>query len=171
MALTGKEKAMILLSILGNELASKILAHLPQEYADLITSSIENLPKPSADAITAVLNDISQFMALEKGQTKRGIEEKPSSERPQPVRSLLDILFYAHPKKIAIALSAERTSVAAFILSFFPNVQAGEVLSFMSERKKEIDMALRSLKKPPISESVKVKLIEILASRIERMAA
>lgn len=179
MALTGKEKAMILLSILGTESASKIMGHLPQEYSDLIASSIDNLPKPSSDAIASVLNDFSSFMALDKSHVKRGIEEKASvrpaeagqtQERPLSSRSPLDIIFYSHPKKIAIALSAERIPVAAFILSFLPNVQAGEVLSFMSERRKEIEITMRNLKKPPIAEAVKAKILEILAARLERLA-
>lgn len=179
MALTGKEKAMILLTILGTELASKIMEHLPQEYSDLIASGIDNLPKPSSDAIASVLNDFSSFMALEKGPIKRVIEERLSiktaepsqiSERPASARSPLDILFYSHPKKIAIALSAERIPVVAFTLSFLPNVQAGEVLSFMSERRKEIEITMRNLKKPPIAEAVKAKILEILAARLERLA-
>ena len=180
MGLTGKEKAMILLSILGNDLASKIMEHLPQEYANLIASSIDHLPKPSSEAISAVLNDFSSFMALEKAPIKREIEEKTSIAKDhgnqnietQPsARSPLDILFYSHPKKIAIALSAERIPVVAFILSFLPNVQSSEVLSFMNERRKEIEITMRNMKKPPIAEAVKVGIIEILAKRLERLAA
>lgn len=169
MALSGREKATILLSILGTDLSSKVMGYLPSEFADLIAQGIDRLPKPSPEALAKVLDDFSSFMALAKAPARKVIED--NSAKPSYPRNNLDAIFYSQPKKIAIALSAERIPTIAFLLSYLPQVQADEVLSFMSERKREIESAIRNIKKPIISEKIKIKLMEILAGRLERLSA
>ncbi len=169
MALSGREKATILLSILGTDISSQILKLLPDDLADLITAGINNLPNPSADAITSVLEEFTQFFTLPSAAQRKAIEEPAEQRMAEVQRSPYDIVFYSQPRKTAAALSAERNSVVAFILSFFPAVNAKEVLMYLGERKKEIDQFMKGLKQTPVSESLKEKLILILAERLQRL--
>lgn len=175
MVLTGREKATILLSLLGSELSSQILQNLPEEFADLIAAGVNNLPTPSSNVIASVLDEFASFMALPAAPPRRVIEESsrpPSITTPpaEPKRSPYDILFYSPPRKVAVALSAERSYVTAYVLSILPPVQAAEVMTFMSERRKEIETIMRNLKKPPVSEQIKDRIVEILSDRLERLA-
>lgn len=171
MALSGREKATILLSILGTDLSAKVMSYLPSEFADLIAQGIDHLPKPSPDALAKVLDDFSSFMALAKAPARKAIEDNSTAGKPTFPRNNLDTVFYSQPKKIAIALSAERIPTVAFVLSHLPNVQSAEILSFMSERKREIESAIRNIKKPEISEKITAKIMEMLSQRLERLSA
>ncbi|MCX5750028.1 MAG: hypothetical protein NTZ10_07335 [Candidatus Saganbacteria bacterium] len=173
MVLTGREKATILLSLLGADLSAQILRSLPPDMADLIASGINNLPNPSSDVISSVLEEFASFIALPDASQKRGIEQQASARStqapPKANRSPYDTLFYSKPKKVAMALSAERSSVTAFVMSMLPAVQARDVLAFMPDRKNEIEDIMRDLRQTPMSEKVKEDVIAILAERIERM--
>ncbi len=186
MALTGREKATILLSILGTDLSGEVLKHLPDELADLITSGINNLPTPSPLAISSILEEFSNFFTLQAKQKKVLQEPAPEPEQNDQIirnderktqeipmesnKSDLDKIFYSSPKKIAIALSAERPSVVAFILSLLPPVHINEVLSFMTDRKKEVEELLKSMKTNSINESLREKIVPIIADRLERLS-
>ena len=178
MPLSGREKATILLSLLGTEMSEKILETLPPDIGDSITSLITSLPNPSSDVIAEVLREFSEMMLPEAPQRK-AIEEAPQQsyqqqntervEQPVP-KSPFDVIFYAHPKQVAASLSAERGAVAAFVIALLPPVQAGEVMSHMTERRKEIEDMLRIIKKNSLSDKITERILPILSDRIERMA-
>jgi len=174
MALTGREKATILLSLLGADLSAQIMRSLPPDMADMIASGINHLPNPSSDVISSVLEEFASFMSLPGYAPKRAIEQESSLQGGrQPAskqkRSPYDTLFYSMPKKVAMALSCERLSVAAFILSLLPQVQARDVMSFMPDRKRQLEEMVRDMKKTPLSDVIKEKIVPVLAERIERM--
>lgn len=168
------------MSLLGAELSSEILQKLPEGFSDMITSGINNLPTPSAELVGSVLEEFSSFMSLPSAAPRKALEqpEKPGEpdvvrvQKPQveASRSPYDIIFYSQPRKVAVALSAERACVTAFILSLLPPVQAKEVISFMSERKKELDAAMRAMKSPPIASHAREMTVKIVADRLERFA-
>ena len=180
MALTGRQKATILLSLLGTEISSEILKFLPEDLSDAITSGMSNLPAPSPELVSSVLEEFSGFMTLPPAQGTSAAQEKhytpAASEKPAKMpaqetkRSPYDILFYSQPRKIAAALSAERPWVVAFVLSILPEVQRKEALSYMSERKIELDRMGKSLKNTPIKEQIKENTVKILSGRLERLS-
>ena len=178
MVLTGRQKATILLSLLGTEISSEILKFLPEDLSDAITSGMNNLPAPSPELISSVLEEFSGFMTLPSAKAAPVAEKKPytptGAQDKAPVqespRSPYDILFYSQPRKIAAALSAERVWVVAFVLSVLPEVQRKEVLSFMTERRSDLERMLKSLKNPPVREQVKESVVKILSGRLERMS-
>jgi len=75
MALTGREKATILLSLLGADLSAQIMRSLPPDMADMIASGIHHLPNPSSDVISSVLEEFASFMSLPGYAPKRAIEQ------------------------------------------------------------------------------------------------
>jgi len=176
MPLSGREKATILLSLLGSELAERILSFLPEDLADLITGGINRLPTPSSDAIKTVLDEFAGFVALPQGSSEERITSLPedlagtAAEAPQASNSVPDQVLYSHPKKLAMALSSERTPVCAYVLSLMPAVASAEVLSLMPERRREIESLMRALKKPPIAEKLDEALLKTLAEKMERMS-
>ncbi|HVN66917.1 MAG TPA: hypothetical protein VMT55_00970, partial [Candidatus Sulfotelmatobacter sp.] len=64
MALTGREKATIFLSILGADVSSRVLRYLPGELADLIAAGVNHLPTPSPEALSEVMEEYRGFLAL-----------------------------------------------------------------------------------------------------------
>lgn len=176
MTLSGREKATILLSLLGPELAERILSFLPEDLADLITGGINRLPTPSSDAIKTVLDEFAGFVALPEGPSEERLPHlredfvKTDQESPPAQNNASDQVLYSHPKKLAMALSSERTPVCAYVLSLMPAVASAEVLSLMPERRREIESLMRALKKPPIAEKLDEELLKTLAEKMERMS-
>lgn len=180
MVLTGRQKATILLSLLGTEISSEILKFLPEDLSDAITSGMSSLPAPSPELISSVLEEFSGFMTLPSAsgasEEQRVRYTSPSAEKPSKAttqetqRSPYDILFYSQPRKIAAALSAERPWIVAFVLSILPEVQRKEALSYMNERKNDLERMVKSLKTPPIKEQIKENTVKILSGRLERLS-
>lgn len=180
MVLTGRQKATILLSLLGTEISSEILKFLPEDLSDAITSGMSSLPAPSPELISTVLEEFSGFMTLPSAQSaseepenrySAAVSEKPAKTSAQETqRSPYDILFYSQPRKIAAALSAERPCIVAFVLSVLPEVQRKEALSYMNERKNELERMVKSLKNTPIKEQIKENTVKILSGRLERLS-
>ncbi len=179
MPLTGRQKATILLSLLGTEISSEILKFLPEDLSDAITSGMNNLPAPSPELISSVLKEFSGFMTLPPGQQDMPAQNKsyvPEPEKktkgsvPDTQRSPYDILFYSQPRKIAAALSAERGWVVAFVLSILPEIQRKEALSYMTDRKNDLERMIKSLKNPPVRDQVKEQIIKVLSGRLERLS-
>ena len=174
MSLSGREKATILLSLLGADLAEKILSYLPEDLADLITSGINRLPTPSSDAIKSVLDEFAGFVSLPASErhTVPAIETQAPQMQPEEEQSKnpFDAVFYSAPKKLAMALSSERTPVAAYVLSLMPAVASGEVLALMPERKREIESLMKTIKKPSAPEKMNENILKALAEKLERIS-
>lgn len=174
MALTGREKATILLSLLGADLSAQILKSMPSDMADMIASGINELPNPSSDVISSVLEEFASFMALPGAAPRRVIEQQPSSRQSQQTpqkqkRSPYDVLFYSVPKKVAMVLSGERPSVAAFIISILPAVQAKEVLNLLPDKGRDLEEMVSQIRQTPFTEQLKQEIVPVLAERIERL--
>ncbi len=182
MPLTGRQKATILLSLLGPELSGLILKFLPEDLQDAITSGMNSLPAPSPELISSVIKELSGFMALPSAvqetpvttkqnnisEPARVVNVKPTqSETP---RSPYDILFYSQPKKVAAALSAERVPVIVFVLSILPEVQRKEVLNYFGDKKIEFERMIKTIKNTLVKEKIKENVVKILSARLERLS-
>lgn len=140
MALTGREKATIFLSILGAETSSRVLRYLPDELADLIAAGINHLPTPSPEALEEVLGDFKGFLALPEAETKA----------PQRIEE--------RPKRSYAALMRERPQMIAFLLSLMPAEQREEALRSLPKEKPVVQELMSGLKKNPLSPKLEVKL-------------
>lgn len=145
MALTGREKATIFLSILGAETASRILRYLPGELADLIAAGINHLPTPSPEALSEVLGEFQSHLALPEAA-------------PAPPPSV--------PRRAYSALVYERPQMAAFLLSLLSHEERGEALQSLPRERAVIEELSGGLKANPLRSKLEEKLKESFAGKL-----
>ncbi len=169
MPLSGREKATILLSILGTESSAKILRRLPDELADLIAAGVDHLPTPSPEALLAVLEDFNRYLSLPPSYHPEAAGNAAVADNGNKNRVYQDpkaLLLASSPKKIALNLVHERPQLIAFIVSLLPAGQAADVMAYLPEQRKEVESLLRDIKKIPLSNKIESKVLETLAEKL-----
>jgi hypothetical protein len=76
--LTGKQKAQMLISLLGDE-SQDVLSKLSEESASLLTSSIEDAPKPDPITLNSLISEILEKVSTIKGEGQFDLSH-PSAE-------------------------------------------------------------------------------------------
>lgn len=156
-ALTGREKAAILLVSLGTERASGIYKHLKEEEIEQLTLEIANLRKIDSEVKEDVLEEFYEICLAKNYIAEGGIEyakeilEKAlggqkalelinkltSSLQVRPFdfarkadpTQLLNFIQNEHPQTIALIMAYLRPQQAAIILSSLPLEKQAEVAS------------------------------------------
>ena len=113
--MTGKQKAAVLLSLLGQETASAVLQQLPEEMATYMTSGF-SVP-PTQEQIAMVLHELRSLPPV--------VEPKPPSPREESLTSVpsekelntLAGLAKYMPVKLMEFLKNERRQMIVFLLS------------------------------------------------------
>lgn len=167
MALSGREKATILLSILGAEASAKILSFLPPEMADVLVSQVNNLPRPSPAALSEVVGDFRRAMALPPSAAPREIEA--STAAPREERRTFkpgDIISSVPGRTLIPLLLRERPQTIAFVLNELPEGRVAEVLTYLPEQRREVEYLLNTIKSNPLSGAVKEGVLASIAKRL-----
>ena len=149
MALTGREKATIFLSILGADVSSRVLRYLPEEIADLIAAGINHLPTPSPQVLSEVLDEYQSFLALPETATPEPIVTRP----PAPRRAYASLMY-------------ERPQTTAFLLSLLPEEERGEILQSLPREKALIEELLAELRVNPLRPKLEAKFREVFAGKV-----
>lgn len=157
MALSGREKATIFLSLLGTETSSRILRYLPGELADLIASGINHLPTPSPDALSEVLGELNSFLALPEA------EKAPAEERTLPPPRVEE---KPRPRRNYALLMYERPQMIAYLLSIMPEDQREEALLNLPREKVLIEELINTIKTNSLSPKIELKLKELYKGRL-----
>ena len=155
MALTGRQKAEVLISILDRKSIDKLSLFLPDEYASILETKVQNLPPPSPEALMAVLKEVQSVSFLPKGPQKKPQKKEefiPGMEGVSHIQS----------KLLGSRLLTERPQTAAFILSFLPKEKAEDVISYVPEKRREIEALLKNIKRNPISSKLKDTVFDVL---------
>jgi flagellar motor switch protein FliG len=150
MALAGREKATILLSILGSEAASRILRYLPGELADLIAAGIEHLPSPSPEALGEVLQESQGFLALAPGG---------------PETAHLPAAGATSRKSYAVLMS-ERPQTIAFIISLLPPEEKEDALHYFLRERGMVEELMAELKATPLETKLEEAIKKIYAGKV-----
>lgn len=150
MALTGREKATIFLSILGAETSSRVLRYLPDELADLIAAGVNHLPTPSPEALSEVLGEFKSYLALPEAAP-----EEPVVPRP-----------LASPPKFYTFLMYERPQMISFLLSLLPEVERSEVLHSLPRERGMVEEFLNTLKTNLLRPKLEEKLKAVFAGKL-----
>lgn len=171
MQLSGREKATILLSLLGSDVSSRVLRYLPHELAEIIAQGINNLPAPTPEAVKDVVEDFRGFLAL-PSKRKRGpalteeIEEAPPPPPPKP-ETPLERLLKVPAKKMSYLLSFERPQLIAFLLTHFPPLYREEILGNLQDQRQLIEEIIRSYRKTSAEKDLFDRTVNYLLEKLE----
>ena len=167
MALSGKEKATILLSILGADLAAPILDRLPGDLADILLSSSGNIPKPTPETIARVITEFREFVSLPAPPKRPAIEGGPAqSERKEGGGSPKDILSRVPGRVLIPILLRERPQTIAFVLKGLPESRVTEVLTYLPEQRREVEYLLNNIKQNPLMDEIRDDVLQYVSSKL-----
>lgn len=178
MALSGFEKAAILLSSLGEDTAAEVLKNLNEKEIGKITAQMTRLEKVSRETIDIVIKEASE--SVSKGDIRMGGEEfakkmlqkglgEESATKYMELASQedpLEALRWIDPKTLVTFLASEHPQTIALIVSLLEPIRAAEVLSAMSETIKA-DVAMRIAATERIPEHAIEELKEVLKGQLD----
>jgi len=126
----GKEKALIFLSSMGDEVSRKILNCLPDKISAQISQDLSKFKKPTPSAIAFVLKELARF-TFNRQEEPLKIDAPQSAPEPEPnpdpEREETDKLSRIGRKplqELVTLLQDELPQTAAFILSYLsPTLQ------------------------------------------------
>jgi len=174
MSLSGKEKAQLLLSLLGDK-SKAVLTHLSAESAALLTETIEEAPQVDKKTTQSLLQEvIKQVKSLKEETPSEGSPEENSGSLMQEEDT--GSLFGSSepeqepvgppnpelrsPEEIAHFLSEQTPQFTAFILKKIDDAALKEsILEALPESlKEEVDQV--ELDNIPISDSVYLRIYD-----------
>ena len=166
MALEGREKATILLSILGADISQKIINYLPEDMADLLVSGVNNLPKPSPEMLSSVLTEMQQSLALPSASKpiEAAMPKQPAAKKPTGTPS--SILKQVSSRALTSVLLSERPQTIAFVLTQLPDSRVSEVLTYLPEQRREVEYLINTIQSNPLSEKIKESVLANVASKL-----
>lgn len=143
--LSGKEKATLLLAIIGPQRAAQLLRRLPEEVADLLAAKVATLPQPSEDQISFLWGELSRNM-LEAPPEVKSIAApdavSSTSEIPvDPYSSDPNVRLNSMlPIKIVEILRNETIRVQKFVMTLLSENKSKDVMNILDHnRKKNLD--------------------------------
>jgi flagellar motor switch protein FliG len=161
-AISGKEKIRIFLAILGPDISGKILKHLPEDMAALITSAGEPLA-PSREDVRLVLKDLGRIFL--SGQAPGSV--KKIEGEAVPGAGFEELAHTIEPEKLYGILSRERMQVIAFVLAKFPGLPVKGVLGrFSPEFRTKIEVAMEKSRFSGLAERFVLPVQEYLRKKI-----
>jgi len=168
MPLSGREKATILLSILGADASQRIIEYLPDDMADLLVSGVNNLPKPSPDMLSAVITECRDVFSLPSGPRAAAIEGNVPPPRPSVPKGgkPSEVLSSVSGRALTSVLIRERPQTIAFVLTQLPEGRVSEVLSYLPEQRREVEYLMNNIKTNPLSEMIKDNLLEAVSKKL-----
>jgi flagellar motor switch protein FliG len=185
-AITGIQKAAILLIALGDQASGDILKHLSDEDVQQVTAAIASLPPITPEHAEAVLQEFRDATAgaMHVGQggvdfAKRmltaafGAEgsRKHLDRLPKPSESSMSAnqrLQRFDPQLLARIVRSEHPQTVALILSHLSPAQAATVLGSM-DSKARADLAVRIARLDQISPAVIEKISSVIGKKLSSM--
>jgi flagellar motor switch protein FliG len=157
-AITGRQKAAMLLVSLGPELAASVLRHLGEEEIEALTFEIANLPRVTAQEREEVVQECYQ-MALAReyvsvGGLQYARELLERSVGPQRAAEILERLTTSlqispfdafrrmDPAQLASLLQQEHPQTIALVVAYLKPAQAAAVLAALP-RDLQVEVAMR----------------------------
>ncbi|RMF75889.1 MAG: flagellar motor switch protein FliG [Acidobacteria bacterium] len=192
--LTGRRKAAILVTLIGEDAATRLLQHLDEQEVEGVLAEVARLDVVDPSENARVLAEFQQMIQQTRGLETAGREKvrrlvqkaRPDAadellarigaddadEEPDPADGvprprLPDALVHAPARTIARLLAEENDQTTALVLAFLPSQKAARILGEMpAERRAEIvaRMAAMSQAAPEAVQHVG----EILVTRLEQ---
>lgn len=150
-ALTGRQKAAILLISLGPDVSAQVFKHLREEEIDQLTLEIANVRTVDNAEKEAILSEFHQICLAQEYISQGGITyAKDILERALGSQKAIDILNRltatlqvrpfdfarkAEPSQILNFIQNENSQTIALVLSYLQSDQASEILSALPQEK------------------------------------
>ena len=116
--LKGKEKALIFLSSLGDEVSAKVLSCLSEKMSTKITVELNNFKRPGPEAIAYVFKELAKF-ALGRNKEVTRIAAPVEPETSIEHVDALSQLGRKSPRELVALLQNEEAQTIAYVLSYF----------------------------------------------------
>lgn len=143
--LTNRQKAAVMLMVLGPEISGKVVRHLDEEHTELLTLELARLDKISADQRQNIIDEfyevaIAQDYIAEGGvdHARQVLESAFGSDRADEVIRRVeaamqvvpfDFLKKADPAQVLSFIQDEHPQTIALILAYMPMNSAAMILS------------------------------------------
>lgn len=180
-ALTGRQKAAILLISLGPEVSAQIFKHLRDEEIEQLTLEIANVRKVDSSEKDAILAEFHQICMAQEFISQGGIAyAKEILEKALGSQKALDIINRltatlqvrpfdfarkAEPSQILNFIQNENTQTIALVLSYLQAQQASMILSALPEDK-QADVAKRIALMDSTSPEVVAQVERVLEQKL-----
>jgi flagellar motor switch protein FliG len=183
---TPPEKVAILLQLVGEEVAAKILQSLPLSEVHRLTQTIIRLKPPDIEEVRAVADEFTHLMtqhgalllpgedfakaviqkAFDKPEASRLLDSMSSISE----RNAFDALNHVDPKVISEFTKAEHPQTTALILAHLEPSLAGKVFSHLPEViRAQVIMRLARLKE--VSPTILEEITDALQTDLLNMTA
>ncbi|MCY8231857.1 flagellar motor switch protein FliG [Priestia endophytica] len=157
-ALTGKQKAAILLITLGPDVSASIYKHLTEEEIESLTLEISALKKVNLETKNKVLEEFERLAVAQDyisqggiGYAKTVLEKALGADQAALIIKRLtsslqvrpfDFARKANPTQIFNFIQNEHPQTIALVLSYLEPSQAGQILSLLPQEQ-QADIARR----------------------------
>lgn len=161
-----RRKAAIMLTLLGPESASNVIAHLGEEEVEMLALEIARLEKVTAETRELVINEFHQMATAQEfiaeggmDQAKKMLEVALGSDRAEMmIRKIMnamqvipfEFLKRADPAQVFSFIQDEHPQTIALILAYMPMNQAASILTKLSpELRAEVAERIAMMEQTP----------------------
>jgi len=188
-ALSGKEKAAIVVAMIGEEAAGKVLEHLEPEEIRLLALEVARLPTIDPSRQAPVLGEFVEMVTSARGLERAGPRlarrllgrvlpgevdrlirdpDPPSLQDDEERAALPQLparLLAASTRQLALLLGEEAPQTTALLLAHLPPRKAARVLLAMEpERRLEVTRRMASIRE--VRPAVVARVAEALEARL-----
>lgn len=157
--ISGKEKALIFLSTLGDEVSAKVLNCLPDKLSSRITEELANFTEPTPAAVAFVFKALNKFAltSAPKPKLMGAVESQVSTEQLDS----LSQLGRKTPQQLMSILQNEQPQTTAYIMSYLSSSLRERFYQLLSPGKRS-EIKKINVEKIPLSDKVFEKINEHL---------
>jgi flagellar motor switch protein FliG len=185
-ALSGMEKAAILLVVIGDQASAQIVKQLGEDEVQLVTREVARLKRVDPEQAEAVLEEFYQLTAARDYVAKGGLAYAKSmlvnAFGPESAKRLMDRLVKAmgqdmatfdslqkaDPQQLAKFLHSEHPQTIALVLSHLNPSQAAALLSALPPEIRA-DVAMRMASLDQISPEVISKIASVIGQKLNAL--
>ena len=170
--LSGKEKATILLSILGPQRSARLLRKLPDEVSELVAARVATLPPPTGEMVQVLLSELSGNLLTSSQSEIKSLAAAGSSEdiltSEQHVITEYTEVSQIPAAKLATVLKEEKVRIWKFVLTILEDKQAAELKKLLKVKDSEASV-IDKYKEIPLCTSIEPLFKDYLISKVKAL--
>jgi len=185
-SLSGGRKAAIFIALMGEEAASSVLRHLPEQDVHLVTRELSEIGTVPPELVDEVLEEFNRAATALKSTTRGGTDvarrllvsafgEEQAKGLMKKVAALqgasaaqLESLRKVDPSQLARFIEGEHAQTIALILAHLDDKQVAEILMKLPEQKRaEAVKRLAQLRQ--FSPEIAARVSEVLSKKLQAL--